>query len=264
MRLLPKNVKLGVMTTLVCILSAFTSAYAESDIEVLPEYVFSPVASPIDKVTSALADARHDNKTLLVVLGAQWCHDSRGLSSAFSTPEMQHILSENYTVSFIDVGYLEDRRDVTQLFNYPTYFATPTVIVVDPKTGLHLNQSTMPKWAFAASVPLEDYVSYFERFITLNKSQASVRDTQLSPQIDAFGRQQAARLQQGYEQLGPMLEQDEQGASPAGLNELWKEVRSYRMAVQEQLADYASSTHRDNEVSLPHYSLMSWEQPPNT
>lgn len=39
-------------------------------------------------VEAAMAEARSQNKRLLLVLGANWCHDSRALAHHFEDPEL--------------------------------------------------------------------------------------------------------------------------------------------------------------------------------
>ncbi|MEC8419069.1 MAG: thioredoxin family protein, partial [Pseudomonadota bacterium] len=92
------------------------------------DYKYSPTANPLNKVVHAQSEAFKQNKLLLVVLGAQWCHDSTGLAKRFSSNEMQRILTPHYETVFVDVGMLEDRRNITERFNYPIYYATPTVM----------------------------------------------------------------------------------------------------------------------------------------
>ena len=97
-----------------CALTTDTSHDSSSEIEVLPEYVFAPAANMSENIEQTLATAKAQNKQALLVLGAQWCHDSKGLAQKFSTPEMQKILTENYQTLFIDVGYLEKGFDVVK------------------------------------------------------------------------------------------------------------------------------------------------------
>lgn len=226
------------------------NAEATSTIDVMYQY------TPEDNAVEALFDARQqaieNNKRLLVVLGAQWCHDSRGLAAQFSSEKMQEIIQNDYEVKFIDVGLLEDRRAITTQFNYPTYYATPTVMVIDPQTNTLLNADSMDKWAFADSVPPEDYVDYFDAFRNKALSKSSV----LTP----YDIANAKRLQNAYDILGPMLGLDIEGNAPDGFYDMWKEVRGYRISLQKSLANQAASHSEDNSVKPEIFGPFSWER----
>jgi len=88
---------------------------------------------------------------------------------------MQTVLSRRYVTQFIDVGYLEDRRDITNLVGYPNYFATPTVLIVDPISNTLVNMNSLKKWQSADSVELPIYIEQFSRF---NKEEAPLIITQ--------------------------------------------------------------------------------------
>jgi hypothetical protein len=225
------------------------------------DYVFNPTTNPMANVDMALESAKQDKKLLLVVLGAQWCHDSKGLAGRFSTPEMKPVLAQYETV-FVDVGYLEDRRQITQRFGYPIYFATPTVMIINPQTESLVNGSTMDKWAFADSVSLDDYVSYFTNFANASyQSDMKESEDSAKAQLRDFAYQQAQRLQDAYSQLGPMLEEDEKGNTPEGFIDMWVETRKFRLKVQKDLIELqqqAMSGDLSLPLSLPEYPPFSW------
>ncbi|WP_421132404.1 thioredoxin family protein [Alteromonas sp. A079] len=237
--------------TLSILFTPFCLASAENtpDTDVIYQYI------PEENAVAALFDSRQhaieNNKRLLVVLGAQWCHDSRGLAAQFSSEPMQEIIQNDYEVKFIDVGLLEDRRAITTQFNYPTYYATPTVMVIDPQTNTLLNADSMDKWAFADSVPPEDYVDYFGAF----QNKATNKPSALT-QYDVAN---AKRLQNAYDILGPMLGQDIAGNAPDGFYDLWKEVRTYRISLQKSLATQAATYSEDDGNKREAYGPFSWE-----
>lgn len=224
------------------------------------EYKFVPHSVPMTQVDTALEKAKLSGKPLILVLGAEWCHDSRGLAGKFSTPEMSTLIESSFETVFIDVGYLQDRRDITQRFGYPIYFATPTVLVIDPATEKHVNKTSMAKWASADSVDLQDYLSYFSDFTALD-TQIS-RNKMLPPKLQDFAYAQAQRLQNAYAELGPQLELDDQGKPPEGFYDFWKEVRSYRMQVMSDLGELQKQADNGNPIAsdqLPVYGPFTWE-----
>lgn len=231
-------------------------------------YAYAPSSSPYQDVVRAQQQAIAQNKLLLVVLGAQWCHDSTGLTERFATKEMDLILRAHYQTVFVDVGTLEDRRNITERFDYPTYYATPTVMVVEPTTSSLLNRTTMDIWGRADSIPLSEYIQYFSRFPAMTTAQkAPFINWQGTDEEKAYNKEQALRLQSAYDKLGPLLAQDLQGNTPEGLNALWKETKEFRTELQKNLvkrAELTLDTENSNGVNttpvLRHYNPFSWEQ----
>ena len=246
-----------------------------AEIDVLPEYVFSPVINHSEQVEQTLTIAKIQNKKALLVLGAQWCHDSKGLAKNFSTPEMQQILIDNYQVLFIDVGYLEKGFDVVKKFNLPVYYGTPTVMVVDPNSAKVLNRSSMQKWLNADKVPLTEYVEYFNAFSSNNSALNSnelvetnqAMQTYLS-QINKFEQQQAVRLKEAYGVIGPLLQQymesDDKKASDEFSN-TWEQVHDLRYRIQDDIqalmaqAKTNVDTGSSAPLDLPTYPAFRWE-----
>lgn len=234
-----------------------------------PQYTYEASATAYDDVVNAQKSALENGKLLLVVLGAQWCHDSTGLAKRFQTQEMQPILTSHYETIFVDVGLLEDRRAITQRFDYPTYYATPTVMIVDPASSALLNRASMAIWGRADSIALVDYVDYFTKFAQLSdKQKLPMMNWQVDPQVAAYDTQHAARLQKAYDLLGPLLQKDIAGEPPEGFYDLWKEVRGYRSDLQETMVKRAETQLEQNDngkadaqvaPALRHYHPFSWE-----
>ncbi len=231
-------------------------------------YAFTPSSTPYQDVVSAQESAVEQGKLLLVVLGAQWCHDSTGLADRFSTQEMDLILRAHYETVFVDVGTLEDRRKITKRFGYPIYYATPTVMVVEPSSGALLNRTSMDMWGYADSIPLAEYIAYFSRYPAMTQMQkAPFVNWKATDEEVAYNEEQAARLQHAYDKLGPLLAEDLRGNTPEGLNALWKETKKYRTELQKNLVKRAELTLErkgtdgvNTKPALRHYNPFSWEQ----
>ncbi|MFT6331579.1 MAG: hypothetical protein ACJAYN_003542 [Bermanella sp.] len=251
----------------------FTPASIALDNEektVLPHYVFTATDNPMLQAQTALRKASAENKYALIVLGAQWCHDSVGLAERFSTNKMQTVLSERYVTQFIDVGYLEDRRDITSLVGYPNYFATPTVLIVDPISNTVMNMDSLKKWQSADSVELQIYIKQFSRF-KKEANSMKLAQTQNNPYLKAFETQHGERLQQGYRVLGPLLAaSDVDDASNMTRQEyeqflkLWRDVKKFRTAVQTNIHELRDADLDDTELQLKLAEstpiIQSWER----
>lgn len=254
------------VVTAVVLLAACANDHHENSPKV---YVES--ADPMQDVQNGLNKALTNNKRLLLVLGAQWCHDSRGLASNFATPEMSAITNAHYEVVYVDVGYFNDLRAITERFSQPHYFATPTVMIIDPQTETLLNAGDMAMWGSADSVALDEYLAYFDRYSiqssptdivqqTINNEQKMTREAK--KQLQAFAKFQAQRLMEAYTVLAPnMIIEDETKEPNQVFFDQWGEVRKFRMSLQKDLQALREKAQKEqlSQLELPTYPPFSWE-----
>lgn len=114
-------------------------------------------------VDAALASAAERNVNALLILGGNWCHDSRGLAAKFEQPELASIIAERFSLVWVDVGHRDRNLDVAQRFGVETLLGTPTVLIVSPGGAL-LNAESVHDWRTADSRPYEDALEYFSRY----------------------------------------------------------------------------------------------------
>lgn len=129
-----------------------------------------PEARPFDRERDAQADldialqkAAESGNNVLLVMGANWCHDSRALSGWFASPRFKRMIADQYELVFVDVGYKDRNIDIARSFGIETIKGTPTVLVVSPEVE-HLNPQTAPTWRNAASRSEEEVFDYFADF----------------------------------------------------------------------------------------------------
>ena len=129
-----------------------------------------PEARPYDKkaeaslaVDAALERAGQTGKRVILVMGANWCHDSRGLAGWFEKPRFANMLRDRYEVVYVDVGKRNRNIDIAQRFGIEKIVGTPTVLVLSPEGEL-LNPDSAPTWRNAASRDADDIYAYFESF----------------------------------------------------------------------------------------------------
>ena len=114
-------------------------------------------------VDAALARSRETGRHALLVLGANWCHDSRGLARNFNDPRLASLIHENYVRVYVDVGRRDRNISVAERFGVDEIRGTPTVIIVSP-AGEVINADTVHDWRTAASVPFDETYDYFAEF----------------------------------------------------------------------------------------------------
>lgn len=202
------------------------------------EQQFLPQLDQLQRKTAA------EQKLLLLVLGGEWCHDTKALQQHFAEPALAAELAKRFNIAFVDVGYLEFGQATAQRFQLPLYYGTPAVMIIAPDSGQLLNKSDLMHWTSAANFDAAAYKAYFietdfkQQFAQQQQQLAGISPVVLQ-QINAFEQQQAAVLAKGYQHLGPLLRSYKESGQAAGteFNQAWKKVRAFRIKIMPQLAE---------------------------
>ncbi|MEQ8742050.1 thioredoxin family protein [Parasphingorhabdus sp.] len=145
-------------------MTAPESARAEQTAAAHPEArPFEESADATAQVDAALARAQLNEKRLILVMGANWCHDSRGLAGWFAQPRFAAMLEAKYELVYVDVGHRDRNIDIARRFDLKSIKGTPTVLVLSSSGNL-LNRQSAPKWRDAASREQDDIFAYFDQF----------------------------------------------------------------------------------------------------
>ena len=232
--------------------------------------LYQPSENPVADVQRALDRAAADNRLALVVLGANWCHDSRALASRLHRPPLVELVQQHYELVFVDAGFLDKGRAVMQQFGVAHYYATPTVLIIDPSIGQVINNEDRHQWGNAYKIDMSTSVRYFEKWVEDDSVADPVLDSaelrRHYAQIDEFEQQLANRVAAGYAVVGPMLEAYAAGNAPEEFDASWNELRDFRGAIPgdiRELRDDArrrvSAGEQDIQIVFPEYPLLSWE-----
>jgi Thioredoxin-like len=126
--------------------------------------VYDPAADVSRDVDSAQIRAALTNKRVIIVLGANWCHDSIGLAGWFATPRFAAMLSSKYEVVYVDVGVPQTgngrNSDIAKRFKAKPVKGTPTVLILSPQ-GKLLNKKDAGSWRNSASRSEDEIYRYF-------------------------------------------------------------------------------------------------------
>ena len=91
-------------------------------------------ADPHRDLQAALADARKNNKRILIVFGANWCLDCRVLDKEFHAGgKTADLVKARYNVVKVDVGRFDKNLGFVKLYGEPIEKGIPSVVVVTPK-----------------------------------------------------------------------------------------------------------------------------------
>ena len=118
-------------------------------------------------VDAALTAARENGKKALVIMGANWCHDSRGLAGRFERPEFQTLIGNAYELVYVSAGTKpgqnDQNREISQRFGVEKIKGTPTIFIIGAD-GQVLNAESTGYWRRADSIPVDMSFAYFDYY----------------------------------------------------------------------------------------------------
>ena len=151
-------------TALLCV-SITLPALAAKEVE-----AGQPEARPFDAkanakadVDAALARAKAGDRMTIIVMGANWCHDSRALAGWLAQPHFAAMIVSRYELVYVDVGMRDRNIDIARRFGLKSIKGTPTVLIVS-SNGKLLNQKAAPKWRNASSRSQQEIYRAFAEF----------------------------------------------------------------------------------------------------
>jgi CubicO group peptidase (beta-lactamase class C family) len=125
---------------------------------------FDESANARADVDAALAKAATDGRPALMILGGNWCHDSRALAVRLAEPPLAKIIEENFHTIFVDVGRRDRNLWLPRRYDIGPLAGTPTVFVVSAEGAL-LNRERVFELTTADSMSLPTITDYFRSFV---------------------------------------------------------------------------------------------------
>jgi hypothetical protein len=113
-------------------------------------------------VADAMARAKTNGHRVILVFGANWCHDSRALAGWFASPRFAAMLAPRYEIVWIDVGQKDHNLDLARRLGLDGIKGTPTVLMLD-SAGKPLNLKDAPRWHDASTRSEDKIYRYFAR-----------------------------------------------------------------------------------------------------
>ena len=144
--------------------STITSSYAKMH----DQYrLYNADTDSMAAVDAALAKAKVRGTKALIVMGANWCHDSRGLAARLDKPEFQTLIADNYELVYVSAGtnpgQKNQNKEVSKRFGVDAIGGTPTVFIANPD-GSVLNADSAGYWRRADSIPADMSYAYFKHY----------------------------------------------------------------------------------------------------
>ncbi len=129
--------------------------------------VYNADTNSMADVDAALARAKTRGTKALIVMGANWCHDSRGLAARLDKPEFQTLITDNYELVYVSAGTNPGQKnqnsEVSKRFGVDAIEGTPTVFIANPD-GSVLNTDSAGYWRRADSIPSDMSYAYFKHY----------------------------------------------------------------------------------------------------
>ena len=105
-------------------------------------------------VDAALERARENSTRVLLVMGANWCHDSRALAGWLGTERFAGLIEREYELVFVNVGRPQSgdghNLQIAKRFGVEDLPGTPNLLVLTSEGEL-VNGDTATTWRNAAS-----------------------------------------------------------------------------------------------------------------
>ncbi|WP_237392271.1 thioredoxin family protein [Aurantiacibacter rhizosphaerae] len=116
--------------------------------------IYDPSIDASAAVDAALAQAAADDKRVLLVMGANWCQDSRALASYLMEPALAAELDANFETVFVNVGLPQTgdgyNLDIAERFGVSPE-GTPNVLLLNSEGELLNSQDNAVSWRNSAS-----------------------------------------------------------------------------------------------------------------
>lgn len=129
---------------------------------------FVETADAMRDVDLALAAVVAGDDKVIVIMGANWCHDSRALAGWFAMPRFATMLSGRYQVVYVDVGTPQTGHgrnlDIAKRFGIKKVKGTPLVMVLSADGKLLNGAKDAASWRNAASRGEQAIFGYFDGF----------------------------------------------------------------------------------------------------
>ncbi|MEM1131941.1 MAG: thioredoxin family protein [Pseudomonadota bacterium] len=135
----------------------------------------SDLSRPYDETRNAIADveaalsrARTRGVNTIIIMGANWCHDSRGLATHLSSDRFSPMIRQNYELVYVDIGSPQTggarNLEIPARYGVEDISGTPNVLIISPNGTLLNTAKDVKSWRNADSRDADDVYAYFESY----------------------------------------------------------------------------------------------------
>ena len=91
--------------------------------------VYDESADAAAQIAQALAQAKAENKQLMIVFGANWCGDCKMLDGEFKRPALKSLLDAHYVIVKVDVNRFNKNLDVVRPYGDVIKKGIPSIVI---------------------------------------------------------------------------------------------------------------------------------------
>ncbi len=125
--------------------------------------IYNETADAHAEIKEALTKARVEHKRVIVVFGANWCHDCHVLDAAFHRPDLARIIAANYEVVHVDIGKGQKNQDLATKYEVPLKRGIPGLAVIEADGKLVYSQKN-GEFENARGLSVEDFRAFLEKW----------------------------------------------------------------------------------------------------
>jgi len=205
---------------------AFSAALSDDGLE--EKKLFVPSENLMGDHAAMLSAAMAEDRRLMIVIGANWCHDTSSFLNKIETNDETGPIRDGFRTMLVDVGAFDTQWEVLlDHYKMPTIYGTPTVLIVDPLSDTILNPISMHRWRNAANEDKSTIQEWLNKvmkdsFVEVGAHGQATKGWQDKAlnRLDAFEREQAKRVRAGFRSMQMIFDtEDEQ--ERAALNKRW-------------------------------------------
>ena len=138
-RMIPKfrNTLLPVMAFVLASLPVASPSQATAQIiDKVNKNLYSETANPTQDIAAAVAQARRENKRVLLDFGGNWCGDCQVLDIYYHQSPNAELLTKNFVLVHINIGHMDKNVDVAKKYKVPITKGVPALAVIDAHGNL--------------------------------------------------------------------------------------------------------------------------------
>ncbi len=158
----------GLVLLPACANTAAQQGNAAAEISHPEGAIYDPAINASAAVDAALVKAAEEDKLVLLVMGANWCHDSRALASYLMEPELAAVLDQNFEPVFLNVGLPQTgdgyNLDIAERFGVSPE-GTPNVLVLNGEGELINTPEDAVSWRNSASRSPAEVLATLESWV---------------------------------------------------------------------------------------------------
>jgi thioredoxin 1 len=125
---------------------------------------YDPDADPATEFEKAMKQAIAEDKSVLVVFGANWCPDCRALEEILSTEPLHRFVTERFVSMHVNIGNWDKNIEFAATFGRPIDKGIPSIAIID-KDGSTRFVSSAGELATARKMSVEHLMQWLSGLV---------------------------------------------------------------------------------------------------